>query len=155
MSHECTLKERPVQHALVIRRTVPVAGLPDFFAYALPRIWNYLEAIGQQPSGPPFGAYHNRDMQALDVEAGFPVATHLAGSEEIHPTLIAGGEVVSTIHVGPYQTLDLAYHDLSRWIKGQGYAPSGPFYEFYLNDPATVPPDAIQTEVAVPVLPAG
>ena len=46
MSYEIKLLELPDQPTLVMRSTMPV--------------------------GMPFGAYYNLDMNALDVEAGFP-----------------------------------------------------------------------------------
>ena len=77
MAYEIKLLELPNQPTLVMHDVLPVEKLPEFFGKAFGGIMAYLGELGEQPVGMPFGAYHNLDMTALDVEAGFPVARNL------------------------------------------------------------------------------
>lgn len=63
-----------------------------------------------------------------------------------------GGPSACLTHVGPYETLGLAHHALFAWTQERGHEPKGPIWEFYPNDPAEVEPDALITEVALPLV---
>ena len=65
-------------------------------------------------------------------------------------TLPAGSVAVAR-HVGPYEEMGLAEHALHAWAEEHGFEPSGPIRELYLNDPAEVAPEALETEVILPV----
>jgi effector-binding domain-containing protein len=54
-------------------------------------------------------------------------------------------------HVGPYEEMGLAEHALYAWAEEHGFEPSGPIRELYLNDPQHVVPEALETEVMLPV----
>lgn len=91
------------------------------------------------------------DMADLEVGIGMPVARPLAGRGEVQPGEIPGGQTAVCLHTGPYDAITAAYTALGDWIQAQGYAPAGPAYEFYLNDPTETPPQALQTLVAFPL----
>ena len=55
------------------------------------------------------------------------------------------------MHVGPYEELGLAYHALYAWAQEHGHEPRGLIREIYVNDPANVRPEALQTEVLLPL----
>jgi effector-binding domain-containing protein len=111
----------------------------------------YLQELGEAPAGIPFGVYHNMDMSALDVEAGFPVARVLTGKGEISASIIPGGKYISTTHIGSYDSVQPAYDALTEWAKKNGYEPSGIAYEYYLNDPTANPDIIPETEIRFPV----
>lgn len=147
MSYEIKLLELPDQPMLAIRSILPVGKLPEFFGKAYGGVMTYLEELGEYPAGMPFASYFNLDMNAMDVEAGFPVAKELEGKGEIKPGMIPGGKYLSTIHVGAYDTVKLAYDALVQWAKDNGYEASGVVYEYYLNDPSSDPSIKPETEV--------
>jgi len=62
-----------------------------------------------------------------------------------------GGEFATVMHVGPYEELGLAYHALYAWSQEHGHEPRGLIREIYVNDPANVRPEALQTEVLFPL----
>jgi DNA-binding transcriptional MerR regulator len=76
-----------------------------------------------------------------DAPPGEPVMTLPAGS------------VAVARHVGPYEEMGLAEHALHAWAEEHGFEPGGLIRELYLNDPADVPPEALETEVLLPVTP--
>jgi effector-binding domain-containing protein len=151
MTYEIKLLELPDQPTLGLRETHAVAELPQFFGKAYGAIMQYLGKIGEVPTGMPFAAYYNLDMQHLDVEAGFPVGRALEGQGEVKSSKIPGGKFVSTIHVGPYDGVEPAYNALNEWIKQHGYEPTGVAYEYYLNDPSEKPGVIPETEIRLPL----
>jgi effector-binding domain-containing protein len=43
------------------------------------------------------------------------------------------------------------YRELERWIADNGHEPAGPPRDLYVDDPGTVAPDAVRTEVYWPI----
>lgn len=151
MNYEIKLLELPDQPTLVMRAIVAVGKLPEFFGKAYEGIMSYLGELGENPAGMPFGSYFNMDMNALDVEAGFPVARNIEGKSEIKAGVIPGGKFISTIHIGAYDSVKPAYDALAQWAKDNGYEPTGVAYEYYLNDPTADPSIKPETEIRFPL----
>lgn len=94
---------------------------------------------------------YDDDGTAITVEA----CAELAGD----PRDAAGFEVATLAcspaawlhHEGPYETLGLAHHALFAWVQERGHEAKGPIWEFYRNDPADVPAEALSTDVALPL----
>ncbi len=64
---------------------------------------------------------------------------------------VPGGEFAAVTHVGPYEELGLAYHALYAWAQEHGHEPRGLLREIYVNDPANVRPEALQTDLLLPL----
>lgn len=151
MTYPCELTERPAQPVLSIRTRAAVQDLPQALGQAYGAIAQYLAQLGQQPAGAPFTAYYNMDMQDLDIEVGFPVASSLPGNAQIQASEIPAGQVVSLLYVGPYDQCAPAYEAAEHWMNTNGHESTGVVYEFYLNDPSETPPDALQTQIVFPL----
>ena len=151
MTYECQLLDRPVQPTLVLRTRASVQRLPQVLGPAWGAIMQHAGRIGAQPSGPPFVAYHNMDMQDLDLEIGFPFMERLSGEGDVRGGEIPGGKAAECLHVGPYDQVGAAYEALQKWMEANGHVPSGVAYEFYLNDPQTTPASELQTRVVFPL----
>jgi len=151
MSYKCEVKEQTTQPTLAIRTRVSVQDLPQTLGEAYGAIAQYLGELGEQPAGPPFAAYHNMDMQNLDVEIGIPVSKKLAGRDDIQASEIPSGKAATCLHVGPYAEIEPAYTALSEWMKDNGYKATGVAYEIYLNDPEETPPQELQTQIVFPL----
>ena len=151
MSYQFKLLDLPDQPTLVMRSIMPVGKLPDFFGKSYGGIMAYLGELGEYPAGMPFGAYFNMDMNALDVEAGFPVARIIEAKGEINGGVIPGGKFISTIHIGAYDSVGPAYDALAQWAKDNGYETTGVAYEYYLNDPTADPSIKPETEIRLPL----
>jgi DNA-binding transcriptional MerR regulator len=63
--------------------------------------------------------------------------------------LLPGGAWASTLHVGPYPELPMAYTALLEHVRERGHAVAGPVTETYLTDPSTAAPDELVTRLAV------
>jgi len=151
MSYPCELKEQTPQPVLSIRTRTPVEKLPQVLGEAYRTIVQYLNETGEHPSGPPFAAYYNMDMQELDVEAGFPVSRAIASKGDIQPSQIPGGKTATCVHTGPYSDIEPAYTALTKWITDNGHTATGVAYEIYLNDPAETPPEELKTRILMPL----
>jgi effector-binding domain-containing protein len=151
MEYRCELLDRRAQPTLVIRTRAAVQSLPQVVGEAYAAIMQYAGRSGFQPSGAPFVAYHNMDMQDLDMEIGFPFDRKLPGKDNILAGEIPGGKAAACLHVGPYDQVGAAYEALQKWMQANGHVPTGVAYEFYLNDPQATPPAELQTQVVFPL----
>ncbi len=91
-------------------------------------------------------------------EDGRVIVHACAGVPQPHPTLnqatfveVPGGQVAWLVHRGAYEELGVAYHALCAWAQERGYEQRDALREIYLNDPAEVPPDDLETEVLLPI----
>lgn len=148
--YPCELKEQPAQPTLSVRFRAPVQELPQHFQKVYGAIMQYLGELGEQHAGAAFAAYHNLDMQNLEVEAGFPVSRSLPGKGEIQASIIPAGTFAVCHYTGPYDGTAAAFEQLTQFAKDQGYQVSGAPYEWYLNGPDTLPQD-LKTDVVFPV----
>lgn len=151
MSYKCEVREQAAQPTLAIRVKTTAQALPQLLAKAYGAIAQYLAEAGEQAAGPPFVAYYTLDMQALEVEIGFPIAKELAGKGEIQAGVLPSGLVATCLYTGPYHEMAPAYDALSQWIHALGSTATGVAYEHYLNDPSQTPPQALQTELVFPL----
>jgi effector-binding domain-containing protein len=151
MHGEFEIKILPVKHTLYLRTTCPVGEIPAFLGRAYGNIMQYLEVLGEKPISGPYALYHNLDMQALDIEAGFPVAYEFMGKGDIKAGIVRAGKYASTLHTGPYDQMEPTYTALQKWVEGQGEKPTGEAYEWYFSPPET-PPELTLTEVWFPLI---
>lgn len=83
---------------------------------------------------------------AMDVAVGVP-------NDRAEPPLqlyaLPGGAWASTLHVGPYAELPLAYTALLGRVRELGHEATGPVTETYLADPQRTPAEELVTALAV------
>lgn len=151
MSISCEVIDRPAQPVLSIRTTTSVGELPRVLGGIYGKVALRLGVLGECPAGPPFAAYYNMNMEALDVEGGFPVTRMLPGEGDVEAREIPAGMAATCVHVGPYATMPETYEELSAWMASEGHEPTGTVYEFYLNDPGKTPPEELKTEIVFPL----
>jgi len=151
MAYQCELVEQQARPTLAVRTRSAVERLPQVLGPAWGQVMARAGKAGAAPSDAPYVAYHNMDMQDLDLEIGCAFAQPLAGEGDVRAGEIPAGKAVQCIHVGPYDQVGGAYRALEAWIAEHGLQHAGPAYEFYLNDPQEVPPDQLRTRVMLPV----
>ncbi len=141
------------QNTLYVRTTTPVAELPQIMGTIYGEIAEFMQKEGVPFTGPPFALYHNMDMQALDVEIGFPVPADSAsrGNERVQAGKIPGGKVLAVLHTGPYSAMEETYTKAMAHIEKEGLKVMPWMYEAYLNDPGETPPEQLQTEIFFPL----
>jgi len=151
MGYRCELVEQQARPTLVVRTRAAVGRLPQVLGPAWGQVMASAGKAGAIPSDAPFVAYHNMEMQDLDLEIGFTFARPLEGEGDVRAGEIPAGKTVQCLHVGPYDQVGAAHEALEAWIAEHGLQHAGPAYEFYLNDPQEVQPDQLQTRVVLPV----
>lgn len=150
MEQICEWLETIDQPVLCIRKTVRAEELPQVIGQSYGTIMQMMAEKGLQYSGEPYVAYYNLDMQNLDVEMGFPLAESAEGDDEVKLGVIPAGKKATTLYVGPYTEMTMAYDALTKFVQEQGFEPTGIAYEHYLNGPET-PPAELKTRIVFPV----
>ena len=141
------LNEQP---ALSIRTTTQVEKLPALIGESYGKIAAYIKELGENFSDVPFVAYHNLDMQNLDVEMGFPVTKSLPDKNEIKSTFIPAGKIIFCMYRGAYIEMASVYNEMAKWITENGYEPVGTSYEYYYNSPE-FPESELLTKIVMPI----
>ena len=147
MDYKIQVVETAAQLVLSIRTRTSAADLPDKIGTCYQAIMEYMGPLGEQPSGMPFVAYYNLDMEDLDVEIGFPVAKEVPDHEDIKINQIPAGKKLTCMHQGPYQEMEQTYNAMSEYIAEHGLHPTGVVYEYYFNDPGHVPEEELLTKI--------
>ena len=146
------LKEQPTA---VVRETVPMQALRDFFGRAFGTVMGAVQEQHVQLAGPPFALYRGMPTDVVDVEAGFPLAapfTHAGGgATKVVAGTLPSGRAYEAMHVGPYESLQQTYGAIVARMQEDGESPGDAMWEYYLTDPAVEPdPAKWQTLVVWP-----
>jgi effector-binding domain-containing protein len=151
LTHHAAIQEMPALRVLSIRMRTPLQALPQRIQEAYGAIGAYLHELGIKPAGPPFVVYYNDNMDDLDIEAGAPVTEALPGRGDIQSGTIPAATAATCLHVGPYPELHRTYRALMDWMQAHGHHGTGVCYEYYLNDPDEVVPEALETQIVMPL----
>jgi len=151
LSDPCKVFEQIDQPVLSIRTKAAVQDLPAVLGKAYGDVMTHMGSLGESPVGMPFVCYYNMDMQALDLEIGFPAARALPGKGDVQPSTIPAGLSATCEYTGPYEEMVSAYNELNAWMEEHGYQPTGVVYEYYLNGPQDTPPAGFKTRIVFPL----
>jgi DNA-binding transcriptional MerR regulator len=143
-------RDEPAQTLLVVEGTT-TADLHVAAGTALvDELLARLARLGLEQSGPVICLLPRTDDDSLLLQMGTPVAAAPPGERVVE---LPAGPVVIARHVGPYEEMGLADLALHAWAEEQGREPAGALRELYRNDPAVVPPAALETDVILPLTP--
>ncbi len=104
--------------------------------------------------GPFMTLYHDNEYkeQDADLEVALPITGKVTLSDpSIEVKNLPRRRVASLVHKGSYETIGPAYAKLYDYVVRSGLELSGPMMDVYLNDPNTVEPDEILTEIQAPI----
>ncbi|MDC7235260.1 MAG: GyrI-like domain-containing protein [Spirochaetales bacterium] len=145
------IKDVKAQKTLMIRLTTPVSSISDVMGEVYTELGAYMGRKGIDFAGAPYAMYYNMDMEALDVEMGFPVAGDPPVEGRIQRGELPAGKIAAAVHTGPYDKLEETYTKLMAYVKEQGLESEEWMYEFYLNSPMEVAPADLKTEICFPL----
>ena len=115
-------------------------------------LFDELRAAGRDVLSPVFCMNDDTGSdEHIVVHACVHVASPAPDLPQARIVAVPGGEFAVVTHVGPYEQLGLAYHALYAWAQEHGHEPRGLVREIYVNDPANVPPAALQTDLLLPL----
>ncbi len=91
--------------------------------------------------------------QECRFDCCFDLGTGARPGEDHHEVMLGGGHYAVTRHVGPYAGLEEKYDFLyGSWLEATGYPlREAPFYNHYVTDPETRPPEEWETDIYLPV----
>ena len=110
------LLHRREQPVLCIHATTAVSNLPKLIGESYGKMCTYLAELGEHISDMPYVGYFNQDMNALQVEIGFPVAKPLPVKDGIEAGVMPEGLVAFCIYRGAYGDMVQTYDELQEWI---------------------------------------
>jgi effector-binding domain-containing protein len=144
-----TLEPSP---AAVVRATMAVSDFPSFFGHAFGAVAAAVAGQGLEIVGEPFAFVPSSPADVVEVAAGFPVSAAAERAGDVVPLELPGGRGVTTVHVGPYDTMAKTYEQMRDWISVQSLSPGTHLWEVYLSDPAAEPdPSTWRTRIVWPV----
>ena len=126
------------QPTAVIHLVIPGRDMPKYMDPAVQEILKVLKDQGLTPSGPMFSYHHRRPADTFDFEIGFPVAKEIEPRGRVVNGSLPAEKVVRSVYQGPYEGLGPAWGELESWVREQGHAGSGRFWECYLSNPEEV-----------------
>ncbi|MDR1629709.1 MAG: GyrI-like domain-containing protein [Oscillospiraceae bacterium] len=147
---DITLLQKRKQPTLFVRTTTQVEQLPALIGKSYAAMAAYLSELSETLSDIPYVAYHNMDMQNLDVEIGFPVARVLPAKGNIQAGLLPAEKVVFCMYRGAYGEMTPVYAEMARWTEDNALEPTGIVYEYYYNGP-DFPESELLTKIVMPV----
>ena len=152
MSYEITKKQIAETPFLYMRKQAKPEEVSTALASMLPPVFQYAMGKGIPFAGYPTTRYISFGPGLVTLEAGMPVAASADGEGEIMSGSLVGGDVVSTIHKGPYDSLNLGHEAIQNWMMENGLEPGGAPWEVYITDPGEVPdPNEWLTEIIHPL----
>ena len=104
--------------------------------------------------GPFMTTYHDQEYKEkdADIEVAVPITGKvMLDDPSFEVRNLPERKVASLVHKGSYETIGMAYKKLYDYIVKNGLEMAGPMMDIYLNDPNTVEPDEILTEIQAPV----
>ena len=136
----------------VLRETVPMAGLRDYYDRAYHTVMRVVQERGAAPTGPPVGIYYSMPTETVDVAAGFPVDHEVPPADGVTTDTLPGGRAVQVEHHGPYDSMVQTYTRLLEWVQAQGLSLGQVMWETYVTDPTPeVDPESMVTLITWPL----
>jgi AraC family transcriptional regulator len=151
---ELTIKKLPAMRLA----EVPHRGSYQQIGPAFRRLGEIAGPAGliSRATGPMLGIYRDDPMATAERDLRSAAAIPVSEGETIPAGLIEErleeGRYACVLHVGPYEGLPEAWAGAAQAFLSSGHRRrQGPSLEIYLNDPTHVKPDALQTEIAIPI----
>ena len=131
-------------------------GSFDKMEESIGTLWMEAGKQGLQPAGAMFGIYYNDPGNTPEAEWKWEVGFKVAGDVKVQEPLKlkewTHTKVATYVAYGPYEETEGKYYPaLYAKAANMGYVPGGPSMSIYHNDPNTVKPEEIKTELVIPV----
>ena len=152
MSYEISRKNIVETPFLYMKSQVKPENISDALASMFGPVFQFATTEGIAFAGPPTARYVSFGPGMVIIEAGMPVAEAIQSTCDILAGSLAGGDVASTIHKGPYDRLNLGHEAIQQWMIDNKCEAGGAPWECYITDPGEVPdPAEWLTEIIHPL----
>jgi AraC family transcriptional regulator len=150
-----TIENMPELHVATVRHIGPYMAISEAFA----RLGTIAGPAGLlQPGAMMLGIFHDDPETTPAVElksdAGITVPSGTPMPQGLSEQRLPAGRYARTTHVGPYTELPDAWSRLfGQWLPRSGHRvrPGVWSYEVYRNTPADAPPEALRTDLFLPL----
>jgi DNA-binding transcriptional MerR regulator/effector-binding domain-containing protein len=153
LPYEVMLADGPARRLVGVSADVPEAELGVGVTALVGELLEIGREAGWPASGPIVGLYPVDPVDPCPVTVAVAEIEGTAARGRARVHALPGGPVLSTVHVGPYDELSLAYTAVLTAAHERGHEPRGPIAETYLTDPAQVAPAEYVTRLEVPISP--
>ncbi len=129
----------------------PATEIPKILGEVLPKAMQHVKSKDGELAGPPFTHYLSMG-ETIELQAGVPLRGKISGSDSVEIGELPGGDVLTTVHVGPYDQLNKAYQALVAHVQKHDLTPGDTIWEYYWTDPeAEEDPSNWKTEIFLPL----
>jgi effector-binding domain-containing protein len=136
----------------VIRDTVPVTALADFFDRSFATLATVISSQGATIVGPAFARYHGPPDDTANLEVGFPTSQDVEPADGVEAGSLPGCRAARLVHEGSYEQLGSSWELLAQWMRDQGLEPADSFWEVYVTEPSPeMDPAELRTELIWPI----
>ena len=140
------------QPFLFVRRRVAPSEIAQAVGESFGAVMGYGHSVGAVFAGRPSTRYPEMGRGMMTLEAGFPIASAVAGNGVVESGTLSGGSVLFAVHEGAYAELGESYATMEKWMEANGAKPAGAPWESYITSPAEHPdPADWRTEVYWPL----
>lgn len=132
------------------------ASVSAGYADAYTRIVPFMAANGLTQAAPPVGIEGENADGRYRFDAAIPIEGTVA--ELAEPMQMAdsyAGRALRTVHIGPYPELQRSVDGLRAYAAARGMAANGRLWYSFVDDPTTVDPEQLRTEIYLPIKTAG
>jgi effector-binding domain-containing protein len=119
------LYEQPEQDVLIIKARAKVTDLMELIGISYSKIFAYLAELGELTTDVPFVAYHNADMDDLDIHIGVPVTRPLPDKDDMVSFKMPRSKAAYCIFRGSYADTEKTYNEMHQWISDNGLKARG------------------------------
>ena len=98
--------------------------------------------------------YHDDEYveEGADIEVAVPITGRISVEDsDVEIKNLKSMKVASLIFKGSYESISEGYNKLFEFIQKEGLEPIGPMMDLYLNDPNSVEPNEVLTEIQMPI----
>ncbi|MFK5982870.1 MAG: GyrI-like domain-containing protein [Flavobacteriaceae bacterium] len=148
-----TISEREIEAQTFIGyfQKANIADLPALFQEFMPKAGMYAAQNNMKPGEyVPSAVYTNYDEEKGTTEfyIGLMLAKELAPAEGMDIVEISAGPIVTLTKLGNYGEGDYEAHtNIANFLKNNNLEQGKLVWELYMNDPTTVKPEEIQTDI--------
>ena len=150
---EFTQKTLPEQHYLFVEKLVSFenpAAIGQAMGEAFTSVMSFVAMKGLRPLSMPISLYLDMPSDGkMTFRGGVFVSAEDADKAEgeIKADTIPAGDVMTTVHVGPYSHLNVSHKALWDHVDSLGLSKAMPVWEHYIDDPTQVPEADCRTEI--------
>lgn len=147
---EFTRSTLPAQHYLYVDRECPYGPeIAQAMGSGFAEVFGFLDAQCITPQTMPMSVYLGMDPSILRFRAGVIVSAEDAAkaSGDIKSDTLPAGDVMTTTHVGSYDTMNQTHQALWKHMEDNNIPGAMPVWEIYVDDPGETAAEDLRTEI--------